>query len=87
VIAETFYDMMTRDFRPQIPKIKARVPVLLTTGNIPAEVRARAESFYREELDPIPRHEMGVVPGARHYVMFDAPNLFFAQLDRFLAAE
>jgi pimeloyl-ACP methyl ester carboxylesterase len=86
-IAEAFYDMMTRDLRAQIPNIEAPVLVLLTTGNLPPEMLPTVEDFYREELRPIARHELVVVPGSKHYAMFDAPNAFFAELDRFLATE
>jgi hypothetical protein len=79
--------MMTRDFRAQIPNIKAPVLVLLTTGNLPPEVLPTVEDFYRGELSPIARHRLVVVPGSLHYVMFDASNTFFAELDRFLATE
>ena len=87
VIAEAFYDMMTRDLRAQIPNIKAPVLVLLTTGNLPSEMLPTIEAFYREELGPIARHKLVVVPASKHYVMFDAPKAFFAELDEFLATE
>jgi N-formylmaleamate deformylase len=87
VIAEAFYDMMTRDLRAQIPNIKAPVLVLLTTGNLPPEMLPTIEVFYREELGPIARHRLVVVPGSKHYVMFDAPKAFFVELDRFLASQ
>jgi N-formylmaleamate deformylase len=87
VIAEAFYDMMTRDLRAQIPNIKAPVLVLLTTGNLPSEMLPTIEAFYQEELGPIARHRLVVVPGSKHYVMFDAPNVFFVELDGFLATD
>lgn len=87
VIAEAFYDMMTRDLRAQIPNIEAPVLALLTTGNLPPEMLAAVEAFYREELGPIPRHELVIVQGSKHYVMFDAPERFFVELDKFLAAD
>lgn len=84
VDAEAFYDMMSRNLRPQIPKIRAPVLVLLTTGNLPPGMLPRVERLYRGQLAPVPRHELAVIPGSKHYVMFDAPKLFFAYLDRFL---
>ena len=85
VIAEAFYDMMTRDFRAQIPNIRVPVLAVLTTGNLPAEALPTVEAFYRDELGPIAHHELWVVPSAKHYVMFDAPEAFFTPLDHFLA--
>jgi pimeloyl-ACP methyl ester carboxylesterase len=86
VCAETFFDMMTRDLRSQIPNIKSPVLTVLTTGNLPAEIEPEVEKMYQEQLAPIPHHELLVVKDAKHYVMYDQPDAFFAALDRFLAA-
>jgi pimeloyl-ACP methyl ester carboxylesterase len=84
VVAEAMFAMMTSDTRPQIPRIKTPVLVLLTTGNLPEGAAAEVETLYREQLGPVPDHELIVVNASRHYVMFDAPDVFFANLDRFL---
>jgi pimeloyl-ACP methyl ester carboxylesterase len=86
VIGDAFYDMMTRDLRPQITHIRAPVLVFRTTGNIPPEALGEVEQHYREQLDPIPKHELVLVKDSKHFVMFDAPNAFFSHLDRFLAS-
>jgi pimeloyl-ACP methyl ester carboxylesterase len=85
VVADAFYDSMTRDLRPGIPNIHTPLLVLLTTESVPAEARQAQEEFFQEQLKPVPQHELVVVPGAHHFVMLDAPDTFFAQLDRFLA--
>jgi len=87
VVADAMYAMMTRDTRPEIGRIKARVLVLLTTGNLPEAALPEIEQLYRDQLAAIAQHELVLVPGSRHYLMFDAPETFFAQLDRFLAAD
>jgi pimeloyl-ACP methyl ester carboxylesterase len=84
VLAETLYATMTTDMRPGIPRIKAPVLVLLTTGNLPQGAVPEVEALYAKQLAPIPQHELLVVNASRHYVMFDAPEVFFANLDRFL---
>lgn len=84
VISEAFLDMMTRDLRGAISRIRAPVLVVLTTGNLPAEAVPAVEGMIREQLAPVARHEVVLVPQSRHYVMFDAPQVFFEQLDRFL---
>ncbi len=43
------------------------------------------EQRMRQQMAPIPRHEIVVVPGSRHYVMLDAPEAFNRALDAFLA--
>jgi pimeloyl-ACP methyl ester carboxylesterase len=86
VAADAMFAMMTADKRTSIPRIKTPVLVLLTTESLPAAAATEVEASYREQLAPIPEHELVVVKGARHYVMFDAPETFFAHLDRFVAA-
>jgi pimeloyl-ACP methyl ester carboxylesterase len=86
VIAEAFLDMMTRDLREATRAIRAPVLVLLTTENLPAEAVPMIEKAFRDQLTPVASHEVVVVPKSRHYVMFDAPQVFFDNLDRFLAA-
>ncbi len=86
VVAETFYDSMTRDLRTGIPNIHAPVLTFLTTGNLPPPMLPVVEASYRKQLGPVAHHEVVVVAGAKHYVMFDAPDVYFAKLDKFLAA-
>jgi hypothetical protein len=42
------------------------------------------EALYREQLAAIPEHEIVIVEGSHHYVMFDAPEPYNAHLVRFL---
>jgi N-formylmaleamate deformylase len=85
VAAEAFYEMMTLDLRSEIRKIKVPVLVLVSTKQVPKEHQVEYEAFFREQLAPIPDHELVPIQGAKHYLMFDAPDAFFQQLDGFLA--
>jgi pimeloyl-ACP methyl ester carboxylesterase len=84
-VGEAFYDMMTLDLRPRLGEMKPRVLVIATMGNREGESRAEVEARWGAQIDRIPRHRLVVIPESRHYVMFDAPGAFFAELDRFLA--
>jgi pimeloyl-ACP methyl ester carboxylesterase len=84
VAAEAFYDMMSLDLRSAIPKIEVPVLCLLSTAQVPKEHQAEYESFFREQLAPIPDHELVAITGAKHYLMFDAPSEFFRRVDGFL---
>jgi pimeloyl-ACP methyl ester carboxylesterase len=75
---------MSRDTRKELPRIRARVVVLLTTDNLPKGAAAEVAALYREQLAALPNHELIVMNGSKHYVMFDAADEFFASLDRFL---
>jgi pimeloyl-ACP methyl ester carboxylesterase len=84
VVADATFAMMTADTRASIPRIKTPALVLLTTENLPKGTAPEVETLYREQLAAIPEHELVVVQGSHHYVMFDAPETFFASLDRFV---
>lgn len=84
VVADAFYDMMTRDLRAQIGAIKAPVLAVMSTAHQPPEVLPARKEHYRRQLAPIARHELLVLDGSKHYVMFDARERFYAALDRFL---
>jgi len=86
VIAEAFLDMMTRDLRETVRAIRVPVLVLLTTGNLPKGAAPEIERAYRDQLISVPSHEVVVVPQSHHYVMFDVPQAFFENVDRFLAS-
>lgn len=83
--AEAFYEMATLDLRAEIPKISAPVLLLLSTENIPKEDWSDYEKMFRDQLAPVRNHEIVVMKGTRHYVMFDAPEAFFQRLDTFVA--
>ncbi|MFT3712890.1 MAG: alpha/beta hydrolase [Archangium sp.] len=84
VMADGFYDSMTRDLR-DVSSIRAPVMCLLTTESVPPEVREPQQELFRAQLSQIAKHELVVVPGAHHYVMFDDPTVYFSALDKFLA--
>jgi N-formylmaleamate deformylase len=87
-VADAFYEMMTLDLTPRLAEMKAPVLVIATMGSSGAKVdgdeRAAFEASWHRQIDRIPRHTFVVIPGSRHYVMFDDPKAFFEQLDRFL---
>lgn len=74
-VARAMRELMTTDLRPDVAKIKARV-LLIGSG--------RAEEAYAKQIAAIPRHELVMAKDARHFVMLDAPDLFYATLERFL---
>ncbi len=75
-IGDAIYEMMTTDLTEQVADIKAPVLVIAADGGFQKRIR--------QQIEDIPDHTMIVVPKARHFVMFDAPDEFFAAIDEFL---
>lgn len=87
VVAQAMYELFTTDLREQTAKISA--PTLhFVAGAGPKDTEGKQTLVTRTEsqLARIPRHEVVLAPDARHFVMLDAPDFFFAKIDAFLAA-
>lgn len=88
-VAEFTAQLMMLDLRPQLPNIK--VPVLVVSPfNAPDFARigmdeTRKSAYYARLLEGIPKLEIISISPARHFVMFDQPEKFFATIDRGLA--
>ena len=74
-------EVMTTDLRPLAASI--RTPVLLVAAGQGLDAGGRER--YEEQVRAVPRHRVVVAARARHFVMLDDPDFFFAELDRFLA--
>lgn len=73
--ARAMRELMTTDLRDQVANIK--VPVLLIgAGN--------AHEAYAKQIASIPRHELVMAKDAKHFVMLDAPDFFYATIEKFL---
>jgi N-formylmaleamate deformylase len=84
-VGEAMYEMMTTDLRGAMAKIET--PVLLVAsdasvagGPSPAQTRVR----YEAQIAAIPHHTVVVAEGARHFIMLDAPEFLFQQIDALL---
>lgn len=74
--ANAVYELITTDLTAEVTSIKAPVLVLLADGGLKGRIAAQVER--------IPDHEVVVLRGTRHFVMFDDPDAYFTAIDRFL---
>jgi N-formylmaleamate deformylase len=77
-IGDAIYEQFTTDLRPMLTAIRSPVLVVLADGSLKDGMRAHATR--------VPDHQIVVVPGAKHFVMIDDPQAFYATIDAFLAA-
>lgn len=81
-VAEAMYEVMTIDLRPLVARVRAPTLVLAAGAGQPAaEVRTAYDAQYRD----LAGHTLVVVDKARHFIMLDEPQRFFAAVDAFLA--
>lgn len=87
-VANAFAELLAKDLRPDLAKITANVTVVAAgSGNAPNETRDTIEATWKAQVDAIPHHQLVVVDGAKHFVMLDKPDAFYAQLDAALSAK
>jgi N-formylmaleamate deformylase len=77
-IGDAIYEQFTTDLRPQLAGIRSPVLLVLADGSLQDGMRAQAAK--------VPDHTVVVVTGAKHFVMLDDPEKFYAALDSFLTA-
>jgi pimeloyl-ACP methyl ester carboxylesterase len=83
-VANAFSELLSTDLRPQLAKIS--MPVLVIAAGDAAFPHDKLEQLWRVQVDAIPHVELHVVDGAKHFVMLDQPDAFYALVDAFLAA-
>jgi pimeloyl-ACP methyl ester carboxylesterase len=80
-VANAFAELMAKDLRADLGKIT--VPVLIVAaGESHGEPPGRIEATWHAQIDAIPHHDLQVVAGAKHFVMLDKPDAFYALLDQ-----
>ena len=84
VAAQLFYDGMTTDMRPALPKVSAPVTLLYAQDDsaMPAE---RATATFEPQYAGTPHFKAQMVTGSRHFIMLDQPEVFAKAVDDFLA--
>ncbi len=85
-VGEAMYEMMTIDLRGSVAKIETPVLLLASDPSVaggpsPDQTRVR----YEAQVADVPHHTVVVAEGSRHFIMLDAPDFLFQQMDALLA--
>lgn len=75
-IGDAIFEMMQTNLTKDVANIVAPVLIVAADGGYRHRIKAQTEV--------IPDHEMVVLPGTGHFVMWDDPTAFFRVVDRFL---
>lgn len=76
-MGDAIFELVKTDLRPQLAQIHAPLLLVLADGGY--------QQIYRAQVEPIPQHEVVVVPHAKHFVMLDAPDALATAIDHFVA--
>lgn len=76
-IGDAIFEMMQTNLTKDVANIVAPVLIVAADGGYRHRIKAQTEV--------IPDHEMVVLPGTGHFVMWDDPDAFFRVVDKFIA--
>jgi pimeloyl-[acyl-carrier protein] methyl ester esterase len=84
VVGRAFYELGTVDLRPELPKIGVPVTVLFALNSYipmkPEQMQANVEAMYAD----LKGVKVVRVDDSRHFIMFDQPERFAAEVEGFL---
>ncbi len=85
VAARALHELIVTDLRPELANITVPVTVLYVTApNLPFDAK-QTDALYRRSYAGLRGAKLQRVDDAWHFVMFDQPERFAAELTRFLA--
>ena len=77
-------EMMTTDLRQRVGRITSPVLLIGALGAAPEPMRDAFRAAYQAQVAAVPDATVAFAENARHFVMLDDPNFFFATLGGFL---
>lgn len=84
-VANGMYELLATDLQADIAKIRSRSLVLGSwIGMKSVTTREIVEGNFRKQFATLPGHQFAFAEKAQHFIMYDDPNWFFAQVDAFL---
>lgn len=92
-MTDSLADLMSLDLREDVTRIKSPTLVLGTWAGLHDQLKAYGQDLPREafvetfdqQFAKLSRLHFAMAERARHFMMFDDPDWFFAQLDAFLS--
>lgn len=84
VTAQVLHDVMATDMRSALLKVTAPVTLLYAQDDS-AMPAAMAKAAFEPQYVGIARFKAQMVPGSRHFIMLDQPDVFAQAVDAFLA--
>ncbi len=84
VVARSIYEDMITDMRPKLAQIKTPVTMLYPYDETSGFPQAAVDTLYKNNFASLPNKTMVRIDGSYHFIMFDQPEKFAEQVERFL---
>jgi pimeloyl-ACP methyl ester carboxylesterase len=86
-VADAMFDVSSRDLRDKLPSLRSPVLVLGSWYGMKAfSTREAVEATFRRQFARTPRWTLAIADTARHFIMLDAPEWTWTQMDAHLGA-
>lgn len=85
VAGRSMYELITTDLKPELGRISAPTRVLYVTPFGAPLTDAQMDHYYQLSYRTLPGVELQRVANARHFIMYDQPELFVQEVRNFLA--
>ncbi|HEX3626637.1 MAG TPA: alpha/beta hydrolase [Verrucomicrobiae bacterium] len=86
VVAQATYEDLTTDMRPQLQNLKIPVTILYPWDPKSGYSQVMTDWFYQQSYTTLPNKKFVRIDNSFHFIMFDRPQEFFKQVDKFLAS-
>jgi pimeloyl-ACP methyl ester carboxylesterase len=83
-VADVMSEVMVTDLRPDLPSIAAPVDILYAWDKTAPTTRIGLDQIYATSYAGLPDHRRQRIDGARHYIMLDRPDAFYAAMRNWL---
>ena len=84
VVAQAFYDDLTTDVRPALPKIATPVTMLYPWDAATGRPQAAFDALYTGAYATLPGAKVKRIDASFHFIMLDQPVAFAAEVETFL---
>ncbi|MDQ8203416.1 alpha/beta hydrolase [Pelagicoccus sp. SDUM812003] len=86
IVAQAMYEMNTTDLRPDVSKISARTVVLGAWFAYQqfGSTKESTAAIFDNQYEDLENYELHMSETGKHFLMWDDPELFYAQLDALL---
>ena len=85
VSASAYRELIVTDLRPELPRITAPTEVVYVKFNDARMTPEITDMIYQLSFATLPGATLKRIDDSAHFVMFDQPDAFFAELDAFIA--
>jgi pimeloyl-ACP methyl ester carboxylesterase len=85
-VATAFAELMAKDLRADLPKIQVPA-MIIAAGEMGMVTPDQLKAGWHAQIDAIPHVDFEVVDHAKHFVMLDQPEAFYALIDKALATK